>query len=232
MKQAKTKSHIIICNWNYKAQDLIREFRSDNKTANAPIVILAEEEYKPVDDEDVLFVRGDPTAEEALKKAGLREAETVIVLLDENVEVYSRDAKVILTALTIESMRPDVYICAELLDPENVRHAQRARADEILVTGEMSSKLLARSAIDHGISHVVSELVCGQYGNSFYKISAPRSFLGKPVGELFAYLKDRHNITLISLERDEQHISNPPSDTRIQEGDYLVVLAEQRPQVS
>jgi voltage-gated potassium channel len=229
MEQIKAKGHIVLCNWNFKAEDIIRELRSDPKTNEIPIVIVAKTEQKPVDDVDIFFVRGDPTGESVLKRAHIEEATTAIVLLDEEVEPESRDAKAILTVLTIEFLSPQVYTCVELLDPENVQHAKRAKADEIVVTGELSSRLLVRSALDHGISEVVSELVCGLYGNAFYKVEVPSSYVGRTMEELFGILKRDYNTILIALEHDGKSVTNPSLSAVARQGDRLVVLAEERP---
>jgi voltage-gated potassium channel len=229
MKQINAKGHIVLCNWNFKAEDIIRELRSDPKTDEIPIVIVAKTEQKPVDDEEIYFVQGDPTGESVLKRAHIEEASTAIVLLDEEVEPEARDAKAILTVLTIESLSPKVYTCVELLDPENVQHAKRAKADEIVVTGELSSRLLVRSALDHGISEVVSELVCGLYGNAFYKVEVPSSYVEKTMEELFGILKRDYNTILIALEHDGKSVTNPSLSAVARQGDRLVVLAEKRP---
>lgn len=231
MRKVKTKGHIVICNWNFKAEDIIRELRSDPKTREIPIVIVAKTEQKPVDDEEIFFVQGDATGEQVLKRARIEEASTAIVLLDEGVEPESRDAKAILTVLTIESLSPKVYTCVELLDPGNVQHARRARADEIVVTGELSSRLLVRSALDHGISDVVSELVCGLYGNAFYKVDVPSSYVGKSVEEIFGLLKREYDTILIALEHDGKSVTNPSLSVVAQQGDRLVVLAKERPRL-
>ncbi|MFH1007848.1 MAG: ion channel [Candidatus Latescibacterota bacterium] len=229
MNQITTKGHIVLCNWNFKAEDIISELRSDPKSAEMPIVIVAKTEKKPVDDENIFFVRGDPTGETVLLRAHIEEAATAIVLLDEEVEPEARDAKAILTVLTIESLSPEVYTCVELLDPENVQHARRARADEIVVTGELSSRLLVRSALDHGISDVVSELVCGSYGNAFYMVDVPSAYVGRTMEELFGVLKREYNTILIALEHDGKSITNPKLSVVTCQGDRLVVLAEERP---
>ena len=186
----------------------------------------------PIDQENVLFVSGDSTSEDTLKRAGISDAETVIVLSDEDVEVYSRDAKAILTVLTVKSLNPDVYTCVELLDAENTRHAERAKADEVIVTGEISRRLLARSALDHGISNVVSELVCGSYGNAFFKVDIAPSMIGQSVEDLLLSLKKNHKSTLIAIERGKENITNPEPGEIIQGGDRLIVLTQKRPSLT
>ena len=147
------------------------------------------------------------------------------------VDLAARDAKAILTVLTIESMNPAVYTCVEILDPENVQHARRARADEVVVIGELSSRLLVRSAMDHGLSHIVSDLMSGLYGNAFYSVRVPASYVGRSIGDVFVQLKQERDTILIALERDGQQMTNPPWEMQVNEGDHVVVLARERPRL-
>ncbi len=233
MKNVTVRRQVILCNWGTKARDIIDEFMMDSKMADTPIVLIDDMEHKPpIDQESVLFVSGDSTSEDTLKRAGISDAETVIVLSDEDVEVYSRDAKAILTVLTVKSLNPDVYTCVELLDAENTRHAERAKADEVIVTGEISRRLLARSALDHGISNVVSELVCGSYGNAFFKVDISPSMIGQSVEVLLLSLKKNYKSTLIAIERGKENITNPEPGEIIQEDDLLIVLTQKRPSLT
>lgn len=231
MKEIKEKGHIVICNWNFKAEDIVEELRSDPKTRSTPIVLIANMDQNPLEEERLLFVQGDATSESVLKRANITEASTAIVLVDEEVELAARDAKAILTVLTIESMNPAVYTCVEILDPENVQHARRARADEVVVIGELSSRLLVRSAMDHGLSHIVSDLMSGLYGNAFYTVEIPPAYVGRSIGDVFVQLKQQRDTILIALEQDGQQVTNPPWGMQVNEGDHLVVLARERPRL-
>jgi voltage-gated potassium channel len=100
MCTSEMKDHIIICEWNHRAEAILKELRADPKTAAAPMVLIADLDYKPVDDPALVFVSGTVN-EETLQKANLGQARTVIVLGDDRLEATARDAKVVLSTLTI-----------------------------------------------------------------------------------------------------------------------------------
>ena len=156
---------------------IIKELRAEAQTENTPLVLIADIEEKPIDDANLCFVRGTVN-EETLEKANLQKARTVVVLGDDSVETTARDAKVVLSTLTIESMNPDVYTVVELVDKANEQHCLRANADEIIVGSELSSHLIASAASDHGISKVVSELLSSRYGNELYSMPVPAEMIG------------------------------------------------------
>jgi len=112
------EDHLILCEWNHRAREVLQELRSDSRVETAPIVLIAEIDMKPVDDDHLFFVQGSVN-EETLGRANIQKAETVIILGDDSLDPSARDAKAVLATLTVESMNPEVYTIVELLDGAN-----------------------------------------------------------------------------------------------------------------
>ena len=231
MGDYSVSDHIIICEWNHRAKSIINELRSDPQTASKPIVLIADIEEKPVSDPDMLFVRG-VVNEDTLQKANLETANTVIILGDDRVETTARDAKVVLTALTVESMNPEVYSVVELVDKANEQHCQRANADEIIVSSELNSHLIASAASDHGISRIISELLSSRYGNELYSMPAPEEMTGELFIDAFIKMKKEQNTTVFGIQKGPggTFISNPDAEYVIEQGDYLLVISKDQKQ--
>ncbi|MHC4269699.1 MAG: potassium channel family protein [Planctomycetota bacterium] len=226
----KVKDHFLICGWSYKAKEIIAELRADKKVKDKPIVLIADVPEKPLEDEDVYFIHGDVDAE-ILRKANLKESSVAMVLADENLDSYSRDAKVILNTLTIRKLNPNIYICVEISDPRNVQHSKLAGADEIIVIGELSGNLLVQAALDHGITQIITELVSNRYGNELYKVKPTSEIVGMKFIEVLERLKKDHNAIIVAIEsqNDNKMLANPPVDYIIQSDDFLVIIARERP---
>ena len=224
------ENHIIICEWNFRANGILKELRSDLRMEITPIILIAEIERKPVDDEYLYFIQGGVT-EENLKRANFDKARTVVILGDDRLDNYSRDAKVVLSTLTVESINTDVYTIAELVDGKNLPHCQRANADEIIVSSEFSTKLISRATRDHGISKVLSELLSSQFGNDLYKVPVNGNMTGKKFIEVFSEMKREKDSTVLAIQKGANGdvISNPPMDHIIDEGDYLIVVSQVNP---
>lgn len=227
------ENHIILCEWNHRACAILKEFRADPQTANASIVLIAEIPRKPVNDENLFFIQGSVN-DETLNRANLPKASTVVILGDDRLDATARDAKVVLTTLTIESLNPEVYTIVELMDEAHVQHCKRAKADEIIVSSELSSGLISRAALNHGITKVVSELLSAQYGNDLYKLPIPTSMIDRSFIEVFMEMKQKHQSIVLALQKGEQGevISNPPVDYQLEQSDYLIVISDKRPQLS
>ena len=230
MNGVKVKEHFIICGWSYKAKEIIAELRADKKVKNKPIVIVADIPEKPIEDENTFFIHGEVDVD-ILKKANLKDASVVMILTDEELDSYSRDAKVVLNTLTIRKLNPNVYICVEISDSRNMQHGKLAGADEIIVIGELSGNLLVQAALDHGITKIITELVSNKYGNELYKVKPPESFVGMQFIDLLKLIKEKYNAIIVAIESGEENklVANPPMKYTIQPGDYLVLIAQERP---
>lgn len=230
LKAVKVKNHFIICGWSYKAKGIIEELRADCKVKNKPIVFIADIPEKPLEDEDTYFIHGEINTD-TLEMANLKEAAVTIILSDEQLDSYSRDAKVILNTLTIRTLNPDVYICAEISDSKNMQHGKMAGANEIIVIGGLSSNLLVQAALDHGITKIFIELASNRYGNQLYKIKPPRKLVGLQFSEVLTTLKKEYDTIVLAVETsvDNKLIANPPNEYVIQSEDQLVLIAPKRP---
>ncbi len=233
MCAADFQDHLILCEWNHRTRAIIKELRADSHTKDLKIVLMANIDEKPVDDHNLFFVKGS-VCEETLEKANIIQAKTIIVLGDDSLDAISRDAKVVLATLTIESIAPSVYSVVELVDEANVMHCRRAQADEIIVGSVLSSRLIASAAIDHGISRVVSELLSTEYGNELFSIPLPDGLVGNTFLDVFTMMKrDRQSIVLGVLKgHNSEHISNPPSDYIFEKEDRLIVVSNDRVSMS
>lgn len=220
-------NHIIICEWNHRAKEIIYELRNDHRIGKSPIILIADLEIKPVDDQFLFFIRGE-ISEENLKKANIDKANTVIILGNDRLDPNARDARVVLTTLTVESINPKVYTIVELVDSANIRYCERANADEMIVGREFSSKLISRAAVDHGISKVVSELLSSHLGNDLLKIPIKESQIGKKFIDIFTEMKCTNNSIVLGIQKgiDGAVISNPPVDFTIDNGDFLIVISK------
>ena len=221
-------SHIILCGWNDRTKEILKDLRADARAAAAPIVLLADVESKPVDDEELYFVRGDMT-EEHLIRAGIEKAATVVLVGDRSLEPVARDAKAVLSVLIVESLNHRVYSIVELASEQNVQHCERAGADEIIVGAEFSSRVISTATLDHGISTVLRELLSAQVGHDLITVPVPVDLAGRPFFEVFCDLKRDHGMIAMAILPDGASaadvVTNPAGDVIVGDSDRLVVVS-------
>ena len=223
---ARFKGHIILCGWNGRMQEVLADLRADARSAEADMVLVADIDAKPVADERLHFVRGDVT-EENLRRAGVETAATAVIVGDRSLDYSARDARTVLATLTVESLNPDVYTIVELASAANVRHCERARADEIVVGAELCSRVMSTAALDHGISRVLRELLSAQVGQDLVTVPVAPSQAGRPFFEVFSALKRDKNMIAVAVRRAGTGTleTNPAADAEVAAGDRLVVIA-------
>lgn len=238
MNRVRFKDHIVVCGWTSDTQRILDELTSEDIKTKRKIVVLADLKRNPLEREDIKFIRGDPTRDEDLIRAGIMNANTAIISLDRNSD--NPDAKAILTALAVESLNRSVYTCVELQNPENEKHLVHANVDEIVCLGRLSQNLIVHSSLKHGLSQLFSELVTHNFGHEFYKIQVPRRFLGERFPQVVKRLIDEEGVILTAIEResvDEEGnpktdiIVNPGYDFVLEEGDHMFVIAMEEPEI-
>ena len=230
METLTYNNHFIICGWNHKAREMIYELRADHGARDTPVVLIADVQELPVEAAEVAFVRGAVTPE-TMQQANMGEARAVVILSDEHVDAFSRDARSILTTLTIKKAYPRLYTCVELADANNRTHCELAGADEVIVSGALTSYLLVLAALDPGVTTVVSELLSRHVGrNELYLTPIAAEFRGRTFLEILSLLKETNDCLALGVQHAEgNNCLNPPPDYTLQAGDQLFVVAPHRP---
>jgi voltage-gated potassium channel len=202
------KEHVVLCGWNGNAEEVIESLlRSmfDRKLHLVLVNELSEDEVESLKfkyrDHNFAFLRGDFTREDVLARANIVKARSAILLADTSGShsLEKADDRTTLGTLAIKSMAPEVKTCAELLQTENRQHLKRANADEVVVRGEHIGSLLATAAASPGLPRVISSLLSPDEENKMWRAEVPPRFLGKPVADLAAFFREKHQALLIAL---------------------------------
>lgn len=217
------ENHYVICSYSFKADNIIKEIKAELK--DCKIVLIADREENPLSGTGgVSFVRGDSTKEAVLQKANVAKAKTCIVLADNKMDEYMADAHSVLTTLAIQHLNPSCKIIAESLNPENVDHFRRAGADEIISTGDISSKLIVRSSLYPGVTNLFHELMTNNFGNEIYSGVVPDYLINYEFEKAITKFRESQAI-LIGVYQDGRFIANPPANTLLKKDDLLIYIA-------
>ena len=226
MGKCDLEEHIILCGWNDRTKEILKDLRADKRSADKPIVLVADVETRPVEDDLLYFVRGEET-EDDLKRAGIVTAATVVLVGDRTLDHVARDAKAVLAVLTVKSLNPSVYAIVELAGEENVRHCKQANADEIIVGADLCSRVISTATLDHGISTVLHELLSPQVGQNLITAAVPAGDGGRSFFDVFSDLKREQGRIALAIQRHGtgEIVTNPDKDAHVATDDRLVVIA-------
>jgi voltage-gated potassium channel len=238
MELEHLKGHTIVCGWNRKAEIIVREYRAAGKTKQGPVVVIAfvDDEHTIIEPDlkpNVLFLKDDFTKVTVLEKAGIRRAETCIILSDKSHgrSEQDADARTILAALTAEKLNPNVYTCAELINREYSSHLALGKVNAYVVSQEHSAFLLAQVALNHGLMGVFTELLTYEGGNHFYRIPVKSDWVGKSFLELFLELKQTYNAILIAVDQGQGQFHVNPQEYTFNATDQMILIAQHNLQI-
>jgi voltage-gated potassium channel len=236
------EDHLVLCNWSPRGLEWIRQVHSKAVQSKRPVIII-HDEVNEIDlpdkmDEpafnDVYIVKGDPTSEVILRRAKVPTAHSVVILTDHREGRYA-DGKSVLTCITIRTIckgAKQPNIAAECHNVGNRHHLKKAGADEIISSDDLGLRLLARTALFHGMTRVYQELLTvGRDANEIYLFPAPEALVGKDFIELtgmfLRYRGDRRACTLIGIQRGEEMMLNPINEEAgpLRPGDQLLLMS-------
>jgi len=214
LEAIKTANHILILGWHYEGEFLLDQLLR-RLPSPIPVVLvnkLPQEQLEGLREKfaafDVQYLWGDPSREEILEKAKVRTALKAVILAERQADETTDqvDQRTLLTALTLKSLHPKIRVLAELLRPENRPHLERAGVDEVLIRGQYDSSLLAGALASPGLFHVLATLLSGG-GQDLWAVQVPPRFHGRPLGELAAHLKERHQALPVAIYTEGQALA-------------------------
>lgn len=235
------RDHIVICGWNRGGPLIVEELLADGDMDHYAIVIVTEDtdeptqELKHLNRSQLYFYAEDYTKIDILETVGISIASRAILLADatHSRTDQDRDARTVLAALTIEKLNPSIYTCAQLLDRRNDVQLKLAGVDDVIVTEEVSSHLIATSTRNQGSVEALAELLTVQSGHQIYEIPVPENWVGKSCWSLAQYLKQQSDALLLAIEsiKQQERITqvNPPANLVLSEEDRLVLIAREIP---
>ena len=217
------KDHYVICGWNSKTPQLIKELFAASKNysngRHIHVVLITDK----IDHTDILgmeketlvlsghlnFVKGEAREDKVMKDAAMEFAKT-IVLVSEDRSVHA-DEKNLLRALAIaryckEAKHADLdqsYIIAEINDQSFKSAFIDADVDEVVCGGEMINKLVVQSTFNHGVSEVLNSILTYDEDNEIYsmKISDFPHLAGHTFDELLPKLR-HEGVLMMGIRRN------------------------------
>ena len=155
---------------------------------------------------DIVDVVGDPTEEETLLDAGIEDAGTVLVALDD-------DDDAIRVTLTARALTPGVEILVGANTSASVTSLRTAGADYVLSLPNVAGRMVTLRA----------------FGRDVMRLREPIHLRGVRVPELLGQevsptkIEQESDCTVVALERDGEFHSEPDG-MEIGEGDRLIVV--------
>ena len=228
------ENHIIICGWEQKTHQIIKELHASPECRHADIVLISDrEDFLHIDLERfdiktdfIYLIEGDFTDPDILRKANIDNAKIAIILPDRSGGRNNRDidARTVLTALTIEKLNHSVYSCAELLDPEYESHMKIGNVNEVILGGYYSGLMAAHAAINENIVPFINSILPSEAEHKFQNISLSNDLIGKEFSDVILELRKKDRILPLGVRTASGDLLINPQNYIMKNGDYLVGL--------
>jgi voltage-gated potassium channel len=231
MKKLSETGHIIICNFVNldKIMELVRELRRDSSTHDRALVLIddrLDEIPAELHAAGLLFVKGDVTSEETLRRADLSECHAVIIQADSN-DPENSDNRNLKIALTIEHLCSEVYTVVECINPENEIYFKRIQCDSVVCITALAGRMLIQELQDPGVGSIVEELTSNEHGKQFY-VQGVAGFAGDYAALSETY-SDNDQSVLLGIRRDHENHILPPPAFEVVGTDKVILIAAGRP---
>ena len=214
LEQVNINDHIILCGWNKNAESIIDSLLVLSEGNSLQLILINEinddtvnhlkNKYKDI---DLYFVAGDYTSEEILKKASIKQANTVIIIpsIDDE-KIGSPDEKTIFATLTIKSISSSVRVVAYLMQRENLTHIRRANVDEVVLSDDFGAYMLASHVMDPGIPQTTKGLLNASSEDRLRRVDVPSQFIGRSFDDLFNYFRSTNGWILVGVFSEEENL--------------------------
>ncbi|WP_341928221.1 NAD-binding protein [Nocardioides psychrotolerans] len=207
----KMGHHVVVIGYGTKGRSAV-ETLVNNGLDREEVVIVDPSSVALADAhaDGLAVVSGDATRREVLRRAGVGEADQIII-------TTNRDDSNVLAALTVRQLNPDAWIVAAVKEQENAPLMRQSGANSVITSSDAVGRLLGLSSLSPTLGSVMEDLLT--YGEGLEV--AERDLLVGEVGKQPQSLPDQ----VISVVRDEKvYRYFDPVVTQLARGDRLIVV--------
>lgn len=215
---SRLKDHLVIAGFGIMGEQVCRELQ---KLKIKFIVIDNRgERFAAAEERGYNVLLGDATGEDILKLAGINRAKTFISLL-------SSDADNIFTVLSAREANPAVFIIARALDTVNRNKLLKIGANRVITPYELSSRRIVNTVLRPNVVEFIDLMTFApkmSLSIEEFTIEPESVFIGKQIKD--SGLRQKYNIIVIAIKRQEEMFFNPAPDFMIQANDILILVGE------
>lgn len=150
---------------------------------------------------------GNPAEEEVLIEAEIKEADTLIITLENDVDS-------LFTALLARNLNPDIQIVAQATSEEMVNKMYRAGADYVLSVAMVVGRIVARMLLGEEVVDYSKRI-------RMIKSPLPPEFVDKNLAEI--KLRKETGCTVLAVERSGRTYPDIGADFEFKESDEIII---------
>ncbi|MBT9546182.1 MAG: NAD-binding protein [Candidatus Sericytochromatia bacterium] len=174
MSAFKFKDHLVLFNFAglAKVERVLAELALDPAVGNVPVVLVDEDlEELPLElqKKGVHYVRGNPTRDNTLLRAGIDTAHHAVIMTRDATNPASDNLNLAIV-LAIEGRAKKVNTVVECIDPGSEELLRKAGSDKIVCSSRFDAYFISQELLNPGIQEILGELLTVAVGQQFYLV--------------------------------------------------------------
>ena len=213
----KLRDHYIICGFGRMGHQIVKDLRREG----VPHVVI-EKDPEQVPDllaQDIPFVKGNASSDNALRAAGIEHAKGLIT-------VATSDEDNVFIALSARKLNPRLFIVSRSILEENEDKLKTAGADCVMSPYVLSGRRMVTAVLRPNVWDFLELAVHTEELQMMIEeltVGPGSPLVGKTIEQ--SDLKHDTGVTVIAMKKASQRMTaNPSSDEILHEGDVLIVL--------
>lgn len=197
-----------------------RLFSRNRTILDVVVVVTPDKDFtEHLRENDLLVVEGDPTNDYVLKRAGIKHAQAMMVMLE-------NDTEGLLTVLAARNLNRDIEITAAAVAEEIAAKMIRVGANEVIAHYELAGRFLNNATLRPAVNEFFTSIIFSQNSDSSMTqlhIWDDSPWIGQSLSDL--QLRTRFQAAIIGLRRDDGTYRYVPGDDYVlSEGEILIAV--------
>jgi voltage-gated potassium channel len=216
----KLDNHVIVCGYGRNGTQAVQTLRFHSQSF---VVIEKSEaliEKILLDEPGLIYMQGDSTDDDILKRAGIERARALITTLP-------ADADNVFIVLSARALNPSIQIISRASDSNSAPKLKKAGADSVIMPDKIGGTHMATLVSKPDVIEFIDYL-SGEEGESINMESVPYEKLpnemkGRTLHEIMNWKKTGVNCIGVK-SMDGKFMINPPENILIEKGMKVIVL--------
>ena len=217
-KILKLNNHAIVCGYGRNGKQAVLKL----KKYNMPLVVIESDENRmaEIEEDNLLFIKGDATRDEVLEKAGIKKAASLIIALPS-------DSDNLYVVLSARQLNQTLTIVSRASNDSSDSKLRIAGADNVIMPDKLGGDHMASLVVTPDIVEFVDKLAADSENSIHLEEiiveNLPKEFLLKSIRDLD--LRRKTGCSVIGFKTPEnEYLINPDADTKLISSSKLIVL--------
>lgn len=217
-KIEKLNKHVIVCGYGRNGKQAVAKLTK----YNMPLVIIENDDdrIEEIEEDKLLYIKGDATEDDVLEKAGIVNAKSLITALPS-------DANNLYVVLSARQLNKKMTIVSRASNDSSDSKLRIAGADNVIMPDKLGGEHMASLLVTPDIVEFVDKLaIDSENATHLEEIlveDLPQDFLLKSIRDLD--LRRKTGCTVIGFKTpDNEYVINPEPDTTLISNSKLIVL--------